>query len=173
MRSIFQWRKAYYTEAKRILLGLKNGKALEGKVGEIMVKNIQCQGLTLIFTRLIISALVIFFQFNLLAIAAPVIPNKAALKGTVIEYCLISSGLEGISPEQILSKLVIYMEEVEDVKDYPNFLRGKEGQSITFYSKKKQPSELYGKRIKALVEYKGDERGSRFWIKHIEIINNE
>ena len=124
----------------------------------------------ILFISLVIPIIVIFFLLNVLASAVPVIPNKAALKGTVVEYCLISSSLVGISPDQVLLKLVIYVEEVQDVKDYPNFLRGKEGQPITFYSKAKKSSELYGKRIKALVEYKGDERGGRLWIKHIEII---
>lgn len=120
--------------------------------------------------RLIIPVLVIFLEFNRLVGAVPVIPNRAALEGTVLEYCTISSNLGGVSPQRVLYKLVIYVEEVEDVEDYPNFLRGKEGQSIPFYSKPKQPSELYGKRIKALVEYRGDERDGRFWIKHIETI---
>lgn len=120
--------------------------------------------------RLLILFLVIFLAFNVLANSVPVIPNKAVLRGTVMEYCVTSSSLSGISPEQVLYKLVISVDEVTDVEGYPNFLKGKEGQSVTFYSKEKQTSELFGKKVKALVEYKGDERGGLFWIKHIEII---
>lgn len=120
--------------------------------------------------RLIILFLVIFLAFNVLANSVPVIPNEAVLRGTVMEYCVTLSSLSGISPEQVLYKLVISVDEVKDVEGYPNFLKGKEGQSVTFYSKEKQPSELFGENVKALVEYKGDERGGLFWVKDIEII---
>jgi hypothetical protein len=66
--------------------------------------------------------------------------------------------------------LVISVEKTGDVRDYENFLREREGQSVTFYTKTKPPFEVYGKRIRARVEYKGDERGGLFWIKHLEIL---
>jgi len=97
-------------------------------------------------------------------------PNEAIIRGTVREYCLTSSTLSGISPEQVLYRMVISVEEVEDVKGYPNFLKGKEGQSLSFFTKEKISMELFGKHIKAEVEYKGDERGGKFWIKHIEVM---
>jgi hypothetical protein len=113
---------------------------------------------------------IISFVFNVAAGAVPVIPNEAVFQGVVKEYCLTQSGLSGISPEQILYKLVISVSTVEDVKNSPNFLRGKEGQSIIFYSKEKQSSDLFGKEVKAVAEYKGDERGGLFWIKKIEVV---
>lgn len=122
---------------------------------------------TLCFLFIVIA---LILSCNLLADAVPVIPNVAILRGTVMEYCLTSSILSGISPEQVLYKVVISVEEVEDVKGYPNFLKGKEGQNLTFFTKEKISMELFGKRIKAEVEYKGDERGCRFWIKDIGII---
>ena len=37
-----------------------------------------------------------------------------------------------------------------------NFLKGKkEGQSVTLYSKEKQPVELFGKKAKITLEYRG------------------
>jgi hypothetical protein len=123
-----------------------------------------------VLLRLTFPVLVIFFVSNILANAVSVIPNEAILTGTIKEYCLTSASLSSIIPEQVLYRLVISVEEVEDVKGYPNFLKGKEGQSVTLYSKEKQPLELFGEKIKALVEYVGDERGGLFWIKHIEII---
>lgn len=113
---------------------------------------------------------VIYFIFNAAAGAVPVIPNEAVLQGVVEEYCLTQAGLLGISPEQILYKLAISVRTVEDVNDYPNFLRGKEGQSMIFHSKEKQASDLFGKKVKAVVEYRGDEKGGLFWIKNIEIV---
>ena len=116
-------------------------------------------------------ALVIFFLLYILvsADAVPVMPNETAVKGHVAEYCLTSSKLLGIKPERVLYKLVISVSNVEDIKG-PNFLKGKEGQLITLYSKKELSSKFYGEKIKAIVEYKGDERGGLFWIKQIEII---
>ena len=116
-------------------------------------------------------ALVIFFLLYILvsADAVPVMPHETAVKGHVAEYCLTSSKLLGIKPERVLYKLVISVSNVEDIKG-PNFLKGKEGQLITLYSKKELSSKFYGEKIKAIVEYKGDERGGLFWIKRIEII---
>lgn len=116
-------------------------------------------------------ALVIFFLLYILvsADAVPVMPNETAVKGHVEEYCLTSSKLLGIKPEIVLYKLVISVEKVEDIKG-PNFLKGKEGQLVTLYSKEGLSSKFYGEKIKAIVEYRGDERGGLFWIKRIEII---
>ena len=116
-------------------------------------------------------ALVIFFLLYILvsADAVPVMPNETAVKGHVEEYCLTSSRLLGIKPEIVLYKLVISVSIVEDIKG-PNFLKGKEGQLVILYSKEELSSKYYGEKIKAIVEYKGDERGGLFWIKQIEII---
>ena len=120
--------------------------------------------------RLLFFTLIIFSLGTGVADSVSVIPNKAVIKGTVAEYCLISSGSIGIKPEMPLNKLTITVEEVEDENGHPNFLSGKKGQNIIFYSKEKLPQELYGQKIKAVVEYVGDERGGKFWIKDIKVI---
>ncbi|MEK7846747.1 MAG: hypothetical protein AAB257_07280 [Nitrospinota bacterium] len=117
-----------------------------------------------------IIIIITLLAFTVSAHAVPVMTNKAVIEGTVSGYCLESSAIEGIRPEQVLYKIVISVEEVMDVEDYPNFLRDKKGESVIFYSKFKQPPEIFGKRIKAVVEYKGDERGGLFWIKALEVI---
>lgn len=115
--------------------------------------------------------IVIFFLLYILvsADAVPVMPNETAVKGQVEEYCLTSSKLLGIKPEIVLYKLVISVFNVEAIKG-PNFLKGKEGQLVTLYSKEELSSKLYREKIKAIVEYRGDEKGGLFWIKQIEII---
>ena len=100
----------------------------------------------------------------------PVIPNKAAIEGIVMEYCITSSGLLEINPEQPLYKLTISMEAIKDVEGFPNFLKGKEGQILVFFTKERTSPEFFGKRIKAHSEYRGDETGGRFWIRDLEII---
>jgi len=120
----------------------------------------------------ILSLMCVVFFISAFSIAwgVSVLPNKAVVYGTVVEYCLTSSSLSGIKPEQVLNKLVISIAKVEDVKNYPNFLKDKEGRSLTFYLKEKPVEELFEKKIKAIVDYKGDERGGILWIKHIEIV---
>jgi hypothetical protein len=123
--------------------------------------------------RVLITTGAIFiipFVFNTTVCAVPVIANEAVLLGVVKECGMTKASLLGISPEQILYKLVISVRTIEDIKDYPNFLRGKEGQSIIFYLKAGQSSELFGKEVRAVVEYKGDERGGLFWIKNIDVV---
>ncbi|MBT9169064.1 MAG: hypothetical protein DDT19_02416 [Syntrophomonadaceae bacterium] len=127
---------------------------------------------SLIF-KLLSSAIVLIcvsiFTFSI-SYGVPVVPNKAVLEGTVKESCISSAGILGISPEQVIYKLTISVESTKDVGDFPNFLKGKEGQNQTFYTKEKPSSELFGKRIRAQAEYIGDERKGRFWIKSIEIL---
>jgi hypothetical protein len=100
--------------------------------------------------------------------AVPARPNKAILLGTVKEYSITSANLAGMRPEQVLYKLTIFVEASEEVKGLPNFIKNKEGRTVDVYSKEKLSSELFGQRIKAVVEYLGDERGGFFWIRHIE-----
>ena len=99
-----------------------------------------------------------------------VVPNEAFLKGIVLEYCVTSSSTLGIKPEQALYKVLVSIEETGAVKEFPGFLKGKEGQALTFYSRETMSTEFYGKRIKALVTYEGDEKGGFYWIKQIEIV---
>jgi hypothetical protein len=115
----------------------------------------------------LLTVLLVFYMFSLSS-GAPVIPNSAVLEGTVMEYCITSSGILNIVPEQPLYKLTISVEVIKNLEGSPNFLKGKEGQVVTFFTKAKTSSELFGKRIKASAEYKGDERGGRFWINTIE-----
>jgi len=93
------------------------------------------------------------------------------LEGTVKEYCAGSSELWDIKPEQVIYKLTISVEIVRDSEGFPNFLKGKEGQLQSFLTKEKISPELLNKRVRAEVEYRGDEKGGRFWIRAIEIIN--
>ena len=103
------------------------------------------------------------------ATAAPAMPNETIVKGVVEEYSLTSSKLLGIKPEVTLYKLVISIEHVENVKG-PNFLKDKKGQFVTLYTKEKISSDFYEEKIRAKIEYAGDERGGLFWIKQIEIV---
>jgi hypothetical protein len=118
-----------------------------------------------------IVAILIFVLFaSSKAIAVTAVPNEATATGTVIEYCITSAGRPEAGPGPGLYKIVVKVETAEDRGDAPNFLKGKEGQKIPFWSKMRLDPELFGKKVKAIVEYRGDERGGKFWIREIEIL---
>ncbi len=144
-------------------MGDHNGVVMPPKSGQMALL------ISFPLEKLVFLMFVIFLTFKVPANAVSVIPNETVLKGTVMEYCLTTSALEGIKPEQVITKLVISIEEIVPVIGYSNFLEGKEGQPVKFYSKEKQPSDLLGRTIKARVEFLGDEKGGMFWIKNIEI----
>lgn len=126
------------------------------------------------FLPAVVVCLTLFaLLFSTLSISSsvPVIPNKAVVVGTVMEYAIGSSSLYSMSPEQTIYKLTIIVEGSENIETFTNFLEGKEGQTLPFFTKEKPSSEVYGKKIKALIKYSADERGGRFWIdKNIEIL---
>ncbi len=117
-----------------------------------------------------LMALLFFTAVKGRSISAPVIPNESVVNGTVVEYSIVSSHLIGIKPEQIIYNLTINIESAKSVNDRPNFLNNKEGQNIQFYSREKLSPELFGKKIKAVATYTGDEKGGLYWIKYIETI---
>jgi hypothetical protein len=117
--------------------------------------------------------LLLIFGCHIVAItstshAVPASPNKAILLGTVKEYAITSASLAGMKPEQVLYRLTIFVEASEDVMGRPDFIKSKEGNTVSVYSKEKLSAGLFGRRIKALVEYLGDERGGIFWIRELE-----
>ena len=100
----------------------------------------------------------------------PAAPNQSIVRGTVSAYCVVSARLLGIEPEQTIYKITMLVEASEAVKDSADFASGKEGQDIELLTKVKPAEELFGKRIKAVVFYRGDERGGSFWIRNLEVI---
>ncbi|MCX5898403.1 MAG: hypothetical protein NTY29_09440 [Proteobacteria bacterium] len=114
-----------------------------------------------IFFLIIVAA---FFKY---AHAVPTAPNQTLIRGTVVEYAITSSKLLGIEPDQTLYRLIVAIEEVEAVNSFSNFLKGPKRQSIILYSKEKQPEDITGRKITAVIEYAGDERGGLWWIKDV------
>ena len=103
--------------------------------------------------------------------AVPVMPNAALIKGTVLESEAISSNLLGIQPEQTIYRLLIHVISSEDVCEMANFVKGKEGKDMAFYTKKPLPPDIAKRGIKARVSYRGDEREGLWWILEMEILN--
>lgn len=97
----------------------------------------------------------------------PAAPNEAVIQGKVMKYCIINSTLLKIEPEQTLYSLHVLIKSAQDMPGKSNFLKEKVGKVVKVYSKKPLSPQLFGKEIKARVEYSGDERGGKFWLKEI------
>jgi hypothetical protein len=103
--------------------------------------------------------------------SVPAIPNESLIQGIVSGYCIVSSHLLNISPEQVIYKITVFIESTENVKDLPNLLKAKEGQEVIFYTKERYSSDIFGKKIRAKARLKGDQRSKTYWISDIKIIN--
>jgi hypothetical protein len=136
-----------------------------GSLGFTMIRNTPTN--KLIVPLVILSILIATEEKS---ISFPVIPNESVVNGTVSEYSIVSSHMIGIKPEQVIYRLTITIDFTENINGKPNFLDNKIGQDIKFYSKEKLTPELFGKKVKGLVIFRGDEKGGLFWIRNIEII---
>jgi hypothetical protein len=105
------------------------------------------------------------------ASAVPVVPNASLIKGMVLESEAISSTVLGMQSEKTICKLTIQIESSDDVGEMRNFLKGKEGKDMVFYTKEPLPSQMVKKRINARVSYRGDEREGLWWAHEIEILD--
>ncbi len=101
----------------------------------------------------------------------PVIPNETIVEGTVVEYAILSSSLEGIHPPITLHRVTILIESTRAVEGKADFLSGREGEYVPFYTKEGLSPTIFGKRIRARARFRGDERGGRFWIYNTEETN--
>jgi len=104
--------------------------------------------------------------------AVPVVPNASLIKGIAIECEAVSSTLLGMQPEQTIYRLTIQIESTEDVSEMPNLLnKSTEGKEMVFYTKEPLSPDVLKKRIKARALYRGDERGGRWWVQEIRILD--
>jgi hypothetical protein len=126
-------------------------------------------GMRRIITLTVFSMVFLLFVVGRVS-GGTVIPNGALITGVILEYGIVSSRLLGMQPDQTLYKLTIHLESSGDIGGMPNLLRGKEGEDITFYTKEKLSSDIFGKKVKAEVSYRGDEHGGRWWTKSIRIL---
>jgi len=101
---------------------------------------------------------------------APVAPNDSIITARVLEYSILNSTLEGIKPEQILYSLRVLVISFQSVNGKANFTQLKVNQVIKVYSKEMLSPVLFGKIIEANVSFSGDEKGGKYWITNIEMI---
>ena len=70
-------------------------------------------------------------------------------------------------------QLRILVKTSEDVEDKRSFTKDQVGKLIHLHSKKELSPDLFGKVIRARVSYRGDQKGSRFWIREIDVPDSE
>jgi hypothetical protein len=90
--------------------------------------------------------------------------NRAVLFGTILDVVILPSMQPGFSPAKEWLRLVIQVEATTEVKGYPNYLQGKEGGPLTFFTENRSPLFKPGNKVRALVEYRGDKNSRFFWI---------
>jgi hypothetical protein len=117
----------------------------------------------------LVGSLLGFLLLVNIGLGVPVAPNDSIVTGVVLEYAILNSKLESIEPEQVLHTLRIEVLSSEDVPGMANFTRRVVGEVIKVYSKEWLSPYLFGKMIKANVQFVGDEWGGRYWIRNISI----
>ncbi len=133
---------------------------------------LKCQSLfcKYLYPEIIVLTLVFIVVRTAPLSAVPVIPNEMVVMGQVTECNLNAPEHQDTESGELIYKLIIVVEKVEVVRG-ANFLKNKENKLVTFFYREKLHEEFAGKKVKANVQYKGDERGGLFWIKQIKIIN--
>ncbi len=101
---------------------------------------------------------------------APAAPNDSIITARVLEYTILNSTLEGIKPEQILYSLRVLVISSQSINGKANFARPKLNHIIKVYSKEMLSPVLFGKTIEANLSFSGDEKGGKYWIRNIRML---
>lgn len=96
--------------------------------------------------------------------------NDSIITARVLEYTILNSTLEGIKPEQILYSLRVLVISCQNVKGKANFTQSKVNQVIKVYSKEMLSPVLFGKTIELNLSFSADERGGKYWIRNIRMV---
>ena len=121
------------------------------------------------FMTAVLSSLFVLFIFIGSCNSVPVAPNESMVEGVVSEYAVLSSRLVGVRPAMILYRVTVKVESTEKIGGVSDFLSDRVGQDVQFYSKEKISADVFEKRVKIKVTYRGDERGGAFWIREIQM----
>jgi hypothetical protein len=96
--------------------------------------------------------------------------NMSIIRGIVLKNSVAPAGSHCMGSGDVLYRMVISLKEIEGVAGYENFLRDMKGRTMTFFATEKPSDELKGKKIRAVVTYKGDRRCRLYWIEGIELV---
>jgi hypothetical protein len=121
------------------------------------------------YSLAVTASFLVLFVFIGSCNSVPVAPNESIVEGVVSEYAVLSSRLVNVKPEMTLYRITVRLESTARIGGGPDFLSDRIGQDVQLYSKEKVDVDIYGKKVKAKVTLRGDERGRTFWIREIEI----
>ena len=100
----------------------------------------------------------------------PVPPNGSLVTGVVLGYAILNSRVEGIQPEQVLHALWLEVQQAQDVPGLPNFVKRHVGEILQVLSKEPLSPYLFGRTVQGRVQLVGDERGRRYWISQVQVL---
>jgi len=104
--------------------------------------------------------------------SAPVAPNASQVTAEVLKYSIWNAKLLGVEQPITLYSLVLDVLTSDPVR--PGLLNlVRPGDRIEAFSKEELSPELFGRLIEAIVHLTGDERGQRFWISGIKVLESE
>jgi hypothetical protein len=92
------------------------------------------------------------------------------LKGTVVSAAAVSPHIIGLSGDSKVYRVVVSVAETKEVTGMAHLLRGREGETLTFFSEEPGAADLRGRKIEAKAVYLGENRGKLFWLKDIKVI---
>ena len=122
----------------------------------------------LLFILIILLLSVLTPIKTVLAVSA--VPNQSVVIGKVVKCSITSSSVLNIEPDQKIYSITLNVESSEGVYQGTDFLDDNIGEYVRFFSKSDLSRNLFGRKVKAIVSFKGDERGGKFWIVSIEVI---
>lgn len=121
------------------------------------------------YSLVVLVSFFVLFIFIGSCNSVPVAPNESMVEGVVSEYAVLSSRIVDVKPAMTLYRITVKVGSTGKIGRGPDFLRDKIGQDVQFYSKEKMPADVFEKKVKIKVTFRGDERGGMFWIREIQI----
>lgn len=104
--------------------------------------------------------------------SAPVAPNASLITAKVLKYSIWNGQLLGRPADETFYSLVLKVHTSQPVApDLLNLVQPDE--TLEAFSKTPLSPDLFGERIEATVRLAGDERGQRFWIHDVRIVQDK
>ena len=101
----------------------------------------------------------------------PIRPNASLLTARVLKYSVWDPVLLNFTGPGAFYSLVLDVCRSESVGEEANLVAP--GDRIEVFSKELLAPELLGKTIRARVRAQGDERGQRFWVRDIRVLESD
>jgi hypothetical protein len=95
---------------------------------------------------------------------SPLQVSKILFSGTIREINPFAPEQLGLPPGKDIYRLIVRVEETREIEGFPDFLKEQKGQLLTIFSETNPPFFQPGKRITAIVKYRGNRFSRYYWI---------